>query len=80
MIQLIVFLPLLAAIVAGLSNRAFGIAFPKIVTTAGRGPRLGTLASRGATEGGVGGRDFHQMAMKSRTCDLRRRMLVVAAK
>ena len=34
MIQLIVFLPLLAAIVAGLSNRAFGIAFPKLITTA----------------------------------------------
>ncbi|MES2337431.1 MAG: NADH-quinone oxidoreductase subunit L [Pseudomonadota bacterium] len=34
MIALIVFLPLLAAAVAGLSNRAFGIAFPKIVTTA----------------------------------------------
>ncbi|WP_294337841.1 NADH-quinone oxidoreductase subunit L [uncultured Sphingomonas sp.] len=33
MIQLIVFLPLLAAIVAGFSNRAFGIALPKIVTT-----------------------------------------------
>ena len=33
MIQLIVFLPLLAAAIAGLSNRAFGIAFPKIVTT-----------------------------------------------
>jgi NADH-quinone oxidoreductase subunit L len=33
MIQLLVFLPLLAAAVAGLSNRAFGVAFPKIVTT-----------------------------------------------
>ena len=35
MILAIVFLPLLAAVVAGLSNRAFGIAFPKLVTTAG---------------------------------------------
>lgn len=34
MIALIVFLPLLAAIVGGLSNRAFGTAFPKLVTTA----------------------------------------------
>lgn len=33
MILAIVFLPLLAAAIAGLSNRAFGIAFPKIVTT-----------------------------------------------
>ncbi|WP_326524407.1 NADH-quinone oxidoreductase subunit L [Sphingomonas sp.] len=33
-ILVIVFLPLLAAIVAGLSNRAFGTAFPKIITTA----------------------------------------------
>ncbi|URW76572.1 NADH-quinone oxidoreductase subunit L [Sphingomonas donggukensis] len=33
MIQLIVFLPLLAAVVAGLSNRAFGTALPKLVTT-----------------------------------------------
>ena len=33
MIALIVFLPLLAAAIAGLSNRAFGIAVPKIVTT-----------------------------------------------
>jgi NADH-quinone oxidoreductase subunit L len=32
-IQLIVLLPLLAAAIAGLSNRAFGTAFPKIVTT-----------------------------------------------
>ncbi len=35
MIQLIVFLPLLAAIVAGFSNRSFGTAFPKAITTAG---------------------------------------------
>ncbi len=35
MIHIIVFLPLLASIVAGLSNRAFGTAFPKLVTTAG---------------------------------------------
>ncbi len=34
-IHIIVFLPLLASIVAGLSNRAFGTAFPKLVTTAG---------------------------------------------
>ncbi|MFL9842329.1 NADH-quinone oxidoreductase subunit L [Sphingomonas sp. ST-64] len=34
-IHFIVFLPLLAAIVAGFSNRAFGTAFPKIVTTGG---------------------------------------------
>ncbi len=34
MIQLIVFLPLLAAVVAGFSNRAFGTTFPKLVTTA----------------------------------------------
>ncbi|MEP9401162.1 NADH-quinone oxidoreductase subunit L [Sphingomonas sp. VNH70] len=34
-IHIVVFLPLLASIVAGLSNRAFGIAFPKIVTTVG---------------------------------------------
>jgi NADH-quinone oxidoreductase subunit L len=34
-IHLIVFLPLLAAIVAGFSNRAFGTFFPKIVTTGG---------------------------------------------
>ncbi|SOB87809.1 NADH dehydrogenase subunit L [Sphingomonas guangdongensis] len=33
MIQLIVFLPLLAAVVAGLANRAFGTALPKLVTT-----------------------------------------------
>ena len=33
MIQLLVFLPLIASIVAGFSNRAFGIAFPKLVTT-----------------------------------------------
>ncbi|WNO55020.1 NADH-quinone oxidoreductase subunit L [Stakelama saccharophila] len=33
MIQLIVFLPLLAAAFAGLSNRAFGATLPKIVTT-----------------------------------------------
>ncbi|MEH3039535.1 MAG: NADH-quinone oxidoreductase subunit L [Sphingomonas paucimobilis] len=33
-IHIVVFLPLLASIVAGLSNRAFGIALPKIVTTA----------------------------------------------
>jgi NADH-quinone oxidoreductase subunit L len=33
MILAIVFLPLLAAVIAGLSNRAFGIAFPKLVTT-----------------------------------------------
>ena len=33
MIQLIVFLPLLAAGVAGLSNRAFGVALPKLLTT-----------------------------------------------
>ncbi|MFZ5746067.1 MAG: NADH-quinone oxidoreductase subunit L [Pseudomonadota bacterium] len=32
-IHYIVLLPLLAAVVAGLSNRAFGIAFPKLVTT-----------------------------------------------
>ena len=32
-IHFIVFLPLLAAIVAGFSNRAFGTAFPKLVTT-----------------------------------------------
>jgi NADH-quinone oxidoreductase subunit L len=32
-ILLIVFLPLVAAVVAGLSNKAFGTAFPKIVTT-----------------------------------------------
>ncbi|PKP90040.1 MAG: NADH-quinone oxidoreductase subunit L [Alphaproteobacteria bacterium HGW-Alphaproteobacteria-16] len=32
-IHFIVFLPLLAAIVAGFSNRAFGVAFPKVVTT-----------------------------------------------
>ncbi|MGK6355118.1 NADH-quinone oxidoreductase subunit L [Sphingomonas sp. DT-207] len=32
-ILLIVFLPLIAAAVAGLSNKAFGSAFPKIVTT-----------------------------------------------
>lgn len=35
MIHIIVFLPLLASIVAGLSNRVFGTAFPKLVTTAG---------------------------------------------
>ncbi len=35
MIHIIVFLPLVASIVAGLSNRAFGTAFPKLVTTAG---------------------------------------------
>ncbi|WP_242415360.1 NADH-quinone oxidoreductase subunit L [Sphingomonas panni] len=34
-IHIVVFLPLLASIVAGLSNRAFGIAVPKIITTAG---------------------------------------------
>ncbi|OYX51444.1 MAG: NADH-quinone oxidoreductase subunit L [Sphingomonas sp. 32-66-10] len=34
-IHFITFLPLLAAIVAGFSNRAFGTAFPKIVTTGG---------------------------------------------
>ncbi len=34
-IHIIVFLPLLASVVAGFANRAFGIAFPKIVTTAG---------------------------------------------
>ena len=34
-IHIVVFLPLLASIVAGLSNRAFGIAAPKIITTAG---------------------------------------------
>ncbi len=34
-IHFIVFLPLLAAIVAGFSNRAFGTFFPKIVTTGG---------------------------------------------
>jgi len=34
-IHIVVFLPLLASIVAGLSNRAFGIALPKLVTTAG---------------------------------------------
>ncbi|RSY88807.1 NADH-quinone oxidoreductase subunit L [Sphingomonas koreensis] len=34
-IHFIVFLPLLAAIVAGFSNRAFGTAFPKLVTTGG---------------------------------------------
>ena len=33
-IHVIVFLPLLASLVAGLSNRAFGIAVPKLVTTA----------------------------------------------
>ncbi|GAA4776565.1 NADH-quinone oxidoreductase subunit L [Stakelama sediminis] len=33
MIQLIVFLPLLAAAFAGLSNRAFGTTLPKLVTT-----------------------------------------------
>jgi NADH-quinone oxidoreductase subunit L len=32
-IHFIVFLPLLAAIVAGFSNRAFGTVFPKVVTT-----------------------------------------------
>ena len=32
-IHFIVFLPLLAAIVAGFSNRAFGTVFPKAVTT-----------------------------------------------
>ncbi|KQM88343.1 NADH:ubiquinone oxidoreductase subunit L [Sphingomonas sp. Leaf23] len=34
-IHIVVFLPLLASIVAGLSNRAFGITVPKIITTAG---------------------------------------------
>ncbi len=34
-IHIVVFLPLLASIVAGLANRAFGIAVPKIITTAG---------------------------------------------
>ena len=34
-IAIIVFAPLVASIVAGLSNRAFGIAFPKLITTAG---------------------------------------------
>ena len=34
-IHFIVFLPLLAAIVAGFSNRAFGTFFPKVVTTGG---------------------------------------------
>ncbi|UIJ43909.1 NADH-quinone oxidoreductase subunit L [Sphingomonas cannabina] len=34
-IAVIVFLPLLAAAVAGLSNRAFGTTFPKVITTAG---------------------------------------------
>ncbi|WP_288413327.1 NADH-quinone oxidoreductase subunit L [uncultured Sphingomonas sp.] len=34
-IHIVVFLPLLASIVAGLSNRAFGIAVPKVITTAG---------------------------------------------
>lgn len=34
-IHIITFLPLLAAIVAGFSNRAFGTALPKIVTTGG---------------------------------------------
>ncbi|RYD52506.1 MAG: NADH-quinone oxidoreductase subunit L, partial [Sphingomonadales bacterium] len=34
-ILFIVFLPLLAAIVAGLSNKAFGSLFPKLITTAG---------------------------------------------
>ena len=33
-LHLIVFLPLVAAIVAGLSNKAFGKTFPKVVTTA----------------------------------------------
>lgn len=32
-IYLIVFLPLLAAVIAGFSNRAFGTVFPKLVTT-----------------------------------------------
>src|SRR5687768_13633285 len=32
-IHFIVFLPLLAAVVAGFSNRAFGTVFPKVVTT-----------------------------------------------
>ncbi len=31
--KLLVFLPLLAAIVAGLSNKAFGKTFPKLITT-----------------------------------------------
>jgi NADH-quinone oxidoreductase subunit L len=35
MIAAIVFLPLLAAAIAGFSNRAFGTTFPKIVTTVG---------------------------------------------
>lgn len=35
MISLIVFLPLLTAVVAGLSNKSFGIAFPKAITTVG---------------------------------------------
>lgn len=34
-IHIVVFLPLLASIVAGLLNRAFGIAVPKIITTVG---------------------------------------------
>ena len=33
MIQLIVFLPLIAAAIAGLSNKAFGSTMPKLVTT-----------------------------------------------
>jgi NADH-quinone oxidoreductase subunit L len=33
-IALIVFLPLLASVIAGLSNRAFGTVFPKAITTA----------------------------------------------
>ena len=33
MIQIIVFLPLLAAIVAGFANKSFGALFPKLVTT-----------------------------------------------
>lgn len=33
MIYLIVFLPLLAAIVAGLANKSFGSTFPKVITT-----------------------------------------------
>jgi len=35
MIAAIVFLPLLTAAIAGLSNRAFGITFPKVITTLG---------------------------------------------
>ncbi len=33
MIQLIVFLPLIAAIVAGFSNKSFGTTLPKLLTT-----------------------------------------------